>query len=179
MLTITNFRISSELKNVIGRDLITDDFVAIFELVKNSFDAHATDVKIVFDFNDTPEDAIYIIDNGKGMSADDIKNKWLFVAYSAKKDGSEDAAGVVSHYAGNKGVGRFSCDRLGRFLHMEAKTVHSSAKNLCFAKKNNIRKRHREATNNHPSIMSVHPGTPDRSILFHFFRATSEEHLLP
>ncbi|MBE6404896.1 MAG: ATP-binding protein [Lentisphaerae bacterium] len=129
MLTITNFRISSELKNVIGRDLITDDFVAIFELVKNSFDAHATDVKIVFDFNDTPEDAIYIIDNGKGMSADDIKNKWLFVAYSAKKDGSEDAAGVVPHYAGNKGVGRFSCDRLGRFLHMEAKTVHSSAIN--------------------------------------------------
>ena len=66
MPTTTNFRISSELKNVIGRDLITDDFVAIFELVKNSFDAHATDVKIVFDFNDTPEDAIYIIDNGKG-----------------------------------------------------------------------------------------------------------------
>ena len=129
MLTITNFRISSELKNVIGRDLITDDFVAIFELVKNSFDAHATDVKIVFDFNDTPQDAIYIIDNGKGMSAEDIKNKWLFVAYSAKKDGSEDAAGVVSHYAGNKGVGRFSCDRLGRYLHMEAKTIHSSTVN--------------------------------------------------
>ena len=125
----TNFRISSELKNVIGRDLITDDFVAIFELVKNSFDAHATDVKIVFAFNDTPQDAIYIIDNGKGMSSEDIKNKWLFVAYSAKKDGSEDAAGVVSHYAGNKGVGRFSCDRLGRYLHMEAKTIHSSIVN--------------------------------------------------
>ena len=125
----TNFRISSELKNVIGRDLITDDFVAIFELVKNSFDAHATDVKIVFAFNDTPQDAIYIIDNGKGMSSEDIKNKWLFVAYSAKKDGSEDAAGVVSHYAGNKGVGRFSCDRLGRYLHMEAKTIHSSTVN--------------------------------------------------
>ena len=30
------FRISSGLKNIIGRDLITDDFIAIFELVKNS-----------------------------------------------------------------------------------------------------------------------------------------------
>ena len=35
------FRVSAELKNIIGRDLITDDFVAIFELVKNSFDARA------------------------------------------------------------------------------------------------------------------------------------------
>ena len=85
MPTTTNFRISSELKNVIGRDLITDDFVAVFELVKNSFDAHATDVKIVFDFDDSTNDAIYIIDNGKGMSGKDIDNKWLFVAYSAKK----------------------------------------------------------------------------------------------
>ena len=84
MPTTTNFRISSELKNVIGRDLITDDFVAIFELVKNSFDAHATDVKIFFDFSNKQE-AIYIIDNGKGMSEMDIQKKWLFVAYSAKQ----------------------------------------------------------------------------------------------
>jgi hypothetical protein len=35
------FRISSALKRIIGRDLITDEFVAIFELVKNAFDARA------------------------------------------------------------------------------------------------------------------------------------------
>ncbi|MFT7012046.1 MAG: hypothetical protein ACJAWR_002070, partial [Flavobacteriales bacterium] len=28
------FKISSALKNIIGRDLITDDFIAVFELVK-------------------------------------------------------------------------------------------------------------------------------------------------
>lgn len=129
MPTTTNFRISSELKNVIGRDLITDDFVAIFELVKNSFDAHATDVKIFFDFSNK-QDAIYIIDNGKGMSETDIQKKWLFVAYSAKQDGSEDAGGSVSHYAGNKGVGRFSCDRLGRNLHLETRNNESDLINV-------------------------------------------------
>jgi hypothetical protein len=36
-----HFGISSALKRVIGRDLITDEFVAIFEFVKNSFDAQA------------------------------------------------------------------------------------------------------------------------------------------
>jgi DNA mismatch repair ATPase MutL len=57
------FRISSELKNIIGQDLIVNDQVAIFELVKNSYDAHATRVDIVFE-----EDKITIKDNGKGIT---------------------------------------------------------------------------------------------------------------
>ncbi|MCO7557623.1 ATP-binding protein [Metapseudomonas otitidis] len=42
------FRISSHLKDIIGRDLVTNQFVAIFELVKNSFDAGAKKVDIEF-----------------------------------------------------------------------------------------------------------------------------------
>ena len=105
------FRVSSGLKSIIGRDLITNDFVAIFELVKNAFDAKATHVKVVFDLDRKETAAIYVVDNGKGMSAHDVENKWLFVAYSAKKDGEEDL-GERRVYAGSKGVGRFSCDRL-------------------------------------------------------------------
>ena len=64
--------------------------------------------------------AITSADNGKGMSAADVENKWLFVAYSAKKDGEEDR-GERRVYAGSKGVGRFSCDRLGRRLLLQSK----------------------------------------------------------
>lgn len=113
------FEVSAELKNVIGKDLITNDFVAVFELVKNSFDANATMVKVVFELCGRAEDCIYIIDNGKGMSSDDIKNKWLKVAFSAKKQGSEDS-GTARSYAGSKGIGRFSCDRLGAELLMSS-----------------------------------------------------------
>ena len=42
------FKISSALKNIIGSDLINDDFIAVFELVKNSYDAHATEVAACF-----------------------------------------------------------------------------------------------------------------------------------
>ncbi|MCI5137552.1 MAG: ATP-binding protein, partial [Candidatus Electrothrix sp. AR1] len=114
------FKISSALKDVIGRDLITDDFVAIFELVKNSFDASANDVTIRFDLEKDAAKKIYIIDDGKGMNHADLINKWLFLAFSAKKDGTEDK--IRRAYAGNKGVGRFSCDRLGSFLKIRAKT---------------------------------------------------------
>lgn len=81
-----SFRISTGLKNIIGRDLISDKFIAVFELVKNSYDAGAHSVVITFqDLNGT-NPQIIISDDGCGMSYDDILGKWLFVAYSAKKE---------------------------------------------------------------------------------------------
>jgi signal transduction histidine kinase len=121
------FKVSSALKDLVGKDLIRNENIAIFELVKNSYDAFATKVEITFE----PE-RIIIADNGKGMTLDDLKNKWLFLAYSAKKDGSEDSEPdekqqsyrdqINRHYAGAKGVGRFSCDRLGANLIVTTKS---------------------------------------------------------
>ena len=108
------FRVSAELKNILGRDLITSPDIAILELVKNSYDAHATKVEITFD-----DDYLSIADNGKGMSKQDLIDKWLFVAYSAKSDGTEDKSyrdKFKRHYAGAKGIGRMSCDRLAKIL---------------------------------------------------------------
>ncbi len=123
------FKISSALKDLVGKDLIINDNIAIFELVKNSYDAYATKVEITFE-----EDRIIIADNGKGMTFDDVRNKWLFLGFSAKKDGSEDEHGknasyrdrIKRHYAGAKGIGRFSCDRLGQRLVLSTKDETSS-----------------------------------------------------
>lgn len=129
------FKVSSALKNLVGQDLIRNNNIAIFELVKNSYDAFAS--KVVIDFE---PDKITISDDGKGMSIDDLKNKWLFLAYSAKKDGTEDIEEekkksyrdrINRHYAGAKGVGRFSCDRLGAKLDLFTKTkVQSTVEHL-------------------------------------------------
>jgi signal transduction histidine kinase len=113
------FKISSALKNIIGKDLIVDDFVAIFELVKNSFDANSKHVEVSFQNIIEGESTLIIQDDGKGMDLDDIDNKWLFVAYSAKKEGTEDYRDEIKSkriHAGAKGIGRFSCDRLGKKL---------------------------------------------------------------
>lgn len=124
------FKISSALKDLIGKDLITSDNVAIFELVKNSYDAYANHVVITFS-----ENKITIIDNGKGMSYSDLRDKWLFLGFSAKKDGTEDSAEdkqksyrdkIKRYYAGAKGIGRFSCDRLGRLLTITTQTERAA-----------------------------------------------------
>jgi hypothetical protein len=129
------FKISAALKNIIGRDLINDDFIAVFELVKNSYDAHASNVDIIFDKSGHKFTKITILDDGKGMNYDDLINKWLFVAYSAKKEGTEednynyrDKIKVKRAYAGAKGIGRFSCDRLGTNLYLETIKEESNAK---------------------------------------------------
>ena len=54
------FKVSTGLKSILGQDLITSDNIAILELVKNSYDAHATRVIITFE-----KDSIIIADNGK------------------------------------------------------------------------------------------------------------------
>ena len=115
------FTVKTGIKSIIGKDLITDDYIAIFELVKNSYDAHAKNVIITFE-----ENKIIIADDGKGMSKNELQEKWLALAYSAKKDGTEDDEEKKSsyrdeiqkkrYYAGAKGIGRFSCDRLGKEL---------------------------------------------------------------
>lgn len=116
------FRVSVGLKDLIGQDLITDDLVAVFELVKNSFDAHATEVQLTFE-----DDRLVIADNGKGMSRKGLLQKWLFVAYSAKRDGTEDndyrhnLSAKRQAFAGDKGIGRFSCDRLGKRLSLSSR----------------------------------------------------------
>ena len=118
-----NFKVSAELKNILGRDLITSPDVAILELVKNSYDAHATKVEITFD-----DDYLCIADNGKGMSKNDLIDKWLFVAYSAKSDGTEDKSyrsKFKRHYAGAKGIGRMSCDRLARNLKLTTRSAET------------------------------------------------------
>ena len=121
-MSADSFRISTYLKDIIGRDLVTNEFVAVFELVKNAFDARASRVDIGLDLD---RNRMWIVDDGKGMDADAIRDRWLFVAYSAKADGTEDESGSrdyrekirpAGQYAGRKGIGRFSCDTLGREL---------------------------------------------------------------
>ena len=121
------FDVSTGLKRVLGRELITADEVAIFELVKNSFDAGADTVQLFFG-----DDSVVVADNGSGMSYSDLTDKWLFVAYSSKREGRpendfRDVAAERRHFAGSKGIGRFSSDRLGREVFLQTRPKQGKA----------------------------------------------------
>ena len=127
------FRVSSFVKDILGRNLVTDEFVAVFELVKNGIDAGATWVHVEVD---PRGDKLSIVDDGKGMDARGIRDRWLLLAYSAKADGSEggtisedyrDRIRNVRNYAGSKGIGRISCDTLGRRLDLYSRAAGEDA----------------------------------------------------
>ena len=124
-----HFKTNVQIKSIIGKDLINDDNIAILELVKNSFDADAKRVEISFlnlKENDDSEVESYsrktsrviLTDDGVGMDIVDIREKWLNIAYSEKKTNSRQYNRLM---AGAKGVGRFSCDRLGKYLNLYSK----------------------------------------------------------
>lgn len=120
MNTTLHFKTNTLLKNLVGKDLINDDNIAIVELVKNSYDAESEKVLVRFtNFsakgNSTDSSQIIIVDKGSGMDLTDIEDKWLNIAYSEKKLLAQENG---AYLAGNKGIGRFSCDRLGKQLDL-------------------------------------------------------------
>lgn len=108
----------ARLISLIGEELISDEPVALVELVKNSYDADAREVSITFEGDDpkNPE-RIVIADDGVGMSLETIINCWFEPGTSNKKENDRSAGGRLLQ--GAKGIGRFASARLGERLLLE------------------------------------------------------------
>lgn len=127
------FDINAAVVFRLGEELITDVVQALVELVKNSYDADATWVKVAIDTHGPNKwgrdyaDAIGVIrveDNGQGMDGSSIRRGWLTIANSPKRD--DKAAGRLTSRGrtpiGDKGLGRLGSQRLSR--NVEIATRH-------------------------------------------------------
>jgi signal transduction histidine kinase len=118
------WRFDAHTFRLLGRELITDRITAVFELVKNCYDANAKEVTVNF-HNVTAhlEDRkITITDNGHGMSFEDIRDKWMVVGTKSKRVGKRySAAPFKRRFVGEKGIGRFAVDKLGERLIIKTK----------------------------------------------------------
>lgn len=102
----------------IGRDLIQDNYAAVFELVKNAYDADSPDVYIGFKVSpDYSGYSIVISDHGHGMSRNDVINKWMVPSTDNKRERRESPSGRALQ--GSKGVGRYAASILGADLLLE------------------------------------------------------------
>ncbi|MCT4783140.1 MULTISPECIES: ATP-binding protein [Exiguobacterium] len=108
----------SEIAELLGRQNFSTKESAIYELIKNCYDAGSEFcvIKICEDF-------ISISDKGKGMNEEDIKLHWMHVGKSNKKYKDPESNRVL---AGSKGVGRFALARLGNHAKVISKKNESS-----------------------------------------------------
>lgn len=113
-------RATSHIINLLGDELIGSDSLAIFELVKNSYDADATRVTIYFNDLDTPNRNIVIEDDGSGMTPNIIQNVWLTIGTDYKKKKAKISPIFHRSSLGNKGVGRLAVHRLADEITLES-----------------------------------------------------------
>lgn len=117
-----NFNIDARVILTLGRDSIKNHTTALVELVKNSYDADATKVWIDI-FCRSSNKYIRIVDNGCGMTEDEIDKYWLRIGYSEKR--TNRFSSKKRRKTGEKGIGRISSDRLGSILSLKTKSIDS------------------------------------------------------
>ena len=116
------FRPRARLLLILGEQLITNEVIAIVELVKNAYDADATHAEVILEgVTDEETGRIVVEDNGQGMTLDTILNVWLEPAteYRVKqKDRGERTRKFSRLPLGEKGVGRFAAHKLGDVVEL-------------------------------------------------------------
>lgn len=120
----------------IGEELISNDIVAIIELVKNSYDANASVIEINFQGRVDElkegkkikkvlikkESSITISDDGLGMNLETVKSAWMEPATINKKN-TKRSIDKKRRYTGEKGIGRFASAKLASSLRMVTRPI--------------------------------------------------------
>ncbi|MVF04935.1 ATP-binding protein [Serratia marcescens] len=117
------FRPKARIMELLGEQLIKNHTLALFELVKNAYDADASLVNLTLHDIESKNGKIIIDDNGSGMDFHTVSNIWMEPAHGhkslAREKGERTTKGRLP--IGEKGVGRFAVHRLGRKITMITK----------------------------------------------------------
>jgi signal transduction histidine kinase len=114
------FTVDSALLRELGERLVGKPHIALAELVKNSYDADATEVTICF-----KPDAIYVIDNGHGMNLNEFRSYWMRIG-SPHKARQRVSRNLQRPMTGSKGVGRLAVQFLARKLKLRTVSEENS-----------------------------------------------------
>lgn len=116
----SGIRARSHVLRLLGDELIGDDGLAVFELVKNSYDADANLVLVEMNVDSDAESSIKISDNGCGMSISDLEDKWLVLATDSKRGSKNRVRSEKFHRLplGEKGIGRIAAFKLGDEINL-------------------------------------------------------------
>lgn len=117
--SVLPFEASANLQRLIGRELIPDDAMAVIELVKNAYDSGARSLEIILQPQTKKEPGyIEFRDDGQGMNIDDLRRLFMVAGYSERPEQVNSKSRVPT---GEKGIGRFASDKLGRNLEVQTK----------------------------------------------------------
>ncbi|MFK0734692.1 MAG: ATP-binding protein [Gloeotrichia echinulata GP01] len=106
-----HFKFSPKILQRLGEELVPNPDQGIIELVKNSYDADATECTVELVNISAIGGSIIISDNGVGMDKDAISEGWLVLGRSKKANREVTQLGRLP--VGNKGLGRLAALQMG------------------------------------------------------------------
>ena len=114
------FRPRARILQLLGDELIGSPRLAVFELVKNAYDADAGTVRVALDNIDSSEASIVVEDDGHGMTLDTIRNIWLVPGHDhrARQRAEMRRTPRGRLPLGEKGLGRFAAHKLGNRIEV-------------------------------------------------------------
>lgn len=119
--TQIRFSVDAGIINRLGKELVGRHETAVSELVKNSFDADSTEVKLTFENAWKQGGTLIIEDDGHGMTREQLINGFMRLS-SADKIHNPISPRFNRTRAGKKGIGRFATQRLGETLTIITQT---------------------------------------------------------
>ncbi|MBP9759617.1 ATP-binding protein, partial [Candidatus Dojkabacteria bacterium] len=122
--TEVRFSIDAGLIDRLGKELVARQETAVSELVKNAYDADAIQVKLSFIDSDNIGGKLTIQDDGDGMTKEELLNGFMRIS-STDKIHNPHSKRYKRRRAGQKGIGRFAVQRLGRGLTIVTQTENS------------------------------------------------------
>ncbi|HEM4266592.1 TPA: ATP-binding protein [Streptococcus suis] len=111
------FNFSYYALNLLGKQMYTNRWSAISELIANGLDAGATKVNLYIESIDKKNSILEIIDNGSGMDYDDLSTKYALIGRN-KRLSSEDLSEKTK---GRKGIGKLATLFLSKKYYIVSK----------------------------------------------------------
>ena len=120
----TTFRPRARLLQLLGDQLIRSPRLAVFELVKNAYDADATKAHVALDNIETSDPLITVTDDGVGMSLEIVRDIWFVPGHDHKAKAKErgEATKLGRLPIGEKGIGRFAAHKLGNRIRLVSRS---------------------------------------------------------
>src|SRR5216684_1713684 len=116
---MAKFTVDTHLFRELGELLVGRDSTALVELVKNAYDADATEVTVFGErLNDPDHGRIIVKDDGTGMTSEIFNAGFLRVASRLKEERDQRSLRFGRRYTGAKGIGRLAAHKLARRLEV-------------------------------------------------------------
>ena len=126
MANHVNFKPKAHILILLGEELIKSPVMAIYELIKNGYDADAKEIEVSFEnIENIGDTKITIKDSGTGITAEVLENVWFEPGSDFRKPINSDGKRVIKRSPiykripmGEKGVGRFAVHKLGNKIKL-------------------------------------------------------------